>query len=408
MLRKILYGGTLNTLAQGIYRLGILLLYVFAAKSGADYIAQNSTAIVVLVTFHSVGVAGLSVAASTFVSRSLSDKKLIPIYVRAIIFLSVKIALVVFFVAFAFFDILYLEIVGDVKGYQSVAIYVASGVFLLSNAAVLKGFFYAYGYYKELATISLVSAFSLFVGYSAFAGSMAIFYSYFLSVVVEFLVVITYFLIKIGYKSWLFSPKVESVSKEIRSFIVPASLASLVLMPINFFVLYLVGKNLSTTSLAAFNVGMQVRNFLIFIPSSFSSVLLKFVSELRAANEKDSKLDGNIFLNIALTVLSFVPIATAKFLGLTLLQLLGWDAIALIMISAVLYSYNISIGVYLTADLKVGLGLIFNCIWGSVYVSSLYLILSLNDYAYAPFIAINIAYLVLTVIQWRYAKRNYA
>ena len=97
MLKKIINLGGLNALSQGFYRISILIIYMFATSGNMKAFAVNSTLITFLTVFQSLGVAGLSLAANTYIPKYKNEEN---VYAKAIINISFLLAVFVSVISF--------------------------------------------------------------------------------------------------------------------------------------------------------------------------------------------------------------------------------------------------------------------------------------------------------------------
>ncbi|AYA03213.1 hypothetical protein BEN74_10460 [Acinetobacter sp. WCHAc010034] len=394
MIKKIINLGGLNALSQGFYRLSILLIYMFSTSSNMKDFAVNSTLITFLVVFQSLGVAGLSLAANTYIPKFEEKEN---IYAKVIISISFVLALVVS-VAFLFsINPLLDKVLGGIGSatvnYQFLAIF----IFILCFSGVFKGFYYAKEKINYLVVTSFFSAISLLSGYFLF--DLNLLNSYLISILFEFLF-LTLFLLKILDVQAIFKVKASSLYyKELFAFIVPASASGIVLMPVNMVVLYILGFLNSVVVISVFNYGMQIRNLIIFIPSVLGSIFLKILSESNTRNNFFYML----LINFLISVGASLFLIFLKALGFSYIELISLNDLVILCLGSILFSINSVIGNKIISLLKTKVGFYFNVIWAVSFILFTYLSIVIN--LVSPFLGLLCAYIVLTIIQFLYVRK---
>lgn len=395
MIKKIINLGGLNALSQGFYRLSILLIYMFSTSSNMKDFAVNSTLITFLVVFQSLGVAGLSLAANTYIPK-FKEKEYI--YTKVIISISFVLALVVSVIFLFSINPLLDKVLGSIGvatvNYQFLSFF----IFILCLSGVFKGFYFAKEKINYLVVTSFVSAISLLSGYFLF--DLDLLNSYLISILFEF-IFLTLFLLKIlDYKA-IFKVKASSLYyKELFAFIVPASASGMVLMPVNMVVLYILGFLNSVVVISVFNYGMQIRNLIIFIPSVLGSIFLKILSESSTRNNFFYML----LINFLISVVASLFLIFLKVLDFSYVEIIGLNDLVILCLGSILFSINSVIGNKIISLLKTKVGFYFNVIWAVSFILFTYLFIVIN--LVSPFLGLLCAYIVLTIIQFWYV-RNY-
>lgn len=394
MIKKIINLGGLNALSQGFYRLSILLMYVFSASSNVENFAINSTIITFLVTFQSLGVAGLSLAANTYIPKFKEKEN---IYTKVIIDISLILALVVSIIFFFCINILLDKILVSVVNISINYQFLAFFIFILCFSGVFKGFYYAKERIDYLVITSFVSAISLLSSYFIFKFSLL--NSYLVSVFVEFLF-LTLFLFKfLDIKSVLKIKASSFYYRELFRFIVPASASGMILMPVNMIVLYILGFLNSVVIISIFNYGMQIRNLIIFIPSVLGSIFLKILSDNNGKNTFFYMLLINFLISLVVSLfLIFV-----KALGFFYMDLINFTDLIILCLGSILFSINSVVGNKIVSLLKTKVGFYFNVIWAVSFILFTYLSIVIN--LVSPFFGLLCAYIVLTIIQFLYVRK---
>lgn len=394
MIKKIINLGGLNALSQGFYRLSILLIYMFSTSSNMKDFAVNSTLITFLVVFQSLGVAGLSLAANTYIPKFKEKEN---IYAKVIISISFVLALVVS-IAFLFsINPLLDKVLGSIGNVGINYQFLAFFIFILCFSGVFKGFYYAKEKINYLVVTSFVSAISLLSGYFLF--DLNLLNSYLISILFEFLF-LTLFLLKILDVQAIFKVKASSLYyKELFAFIIPASASGMVLMPVNMVVLYILGFLNSVIIISVFNYGMQIRNLIIFIPSVLGSIFLKILSESNNRNNFFYML----LINFLISVGASFSLIFLKALGFSYINLISLNDLIILCLGSVLFSINSVIGNKIISLLKTKVGFYFNVIWAVSFILFTYLSIVIN--LVSPFLGLLCAYIVLTIIQFLYVRK---
>ena len=394
MIKKIINLGGLNALSQGFYRLSILLMYVFSASSNVENFAINSTIITFLVTFQSLGVAGLSLAANTYIPKFKEKEN---IYTKVIIDISLILALVVSIIFFFCINILLDKILVSVVNISINYQFLAFFIFILCFSGVFKGFYYAKERINYLVITSFVSAISLLSSYFIFKFSLL--NSYLVSVFVEFLF-LTLFLFKfLDIKSVLKIKASSFYYRELFRFIVPASASGMILMPVNMIVLYILGFLNSVVIISIFNYGMQIRNLIIFIPSVLGSIFLKILSD----NNGKNTFFYMLLINFLISLVASLFLIFVKALGFSYMDLINFTDLIILCLGSILFSINSVVGNKIVSLLKTKVGFYFNVIWAVSFILFTYLSIVIN--LVSPFFGLLCAYIVLTIIQFLYVRK---
>lgn len=393
MLKKIINLGGLNALSQGFYRISILIIYMFATSGNMKAFAVNSTLITFLTVFQSLGVAGLSLAANTYIPKYKNEEN---IYAKAIINISFLLAVFVSIISFFSIDFFLDKIIkSNDFGYLNYH-FLSIFIFILCFSGVFKGFYYAKEKVNYLVLTSLASAFGLLFSY--FILNLGLLFSYLISVVVEFICLFV-FLFKILSVKALFQVEVPLVYyKKLLSFIIPASASGLVLMPVNILVLYILGLFNSSLIISIFNYGMQIRNLIIFFPSVLGSIFLKILSE----NDNKKEFKFMLFVNSTIALVISIFLLLVKALGLPYLKLIGYSDLIILCLGSILFSVNSVIGNKIVALLKTKVGFYFNILWALSFITFTYVSFILG--LLSPFLGLFLAYIVLTIVQFWYVR----
>lgn len=396
MIRKVLSFGIINALSQGIYRASILLVYMLSTNNDLELFALNSTIIMLLTVFQSLGTAGLTLAANTFIPKYQKQQAA---YSKVIINISLLTATVAAVISYATIDFIIPTILPDSIEYARSFKYLSIIIFLLCLSGVYRGFFFAKERYYSLAITSLFSALSIIISFFIF--DFGLLNSYLISVLVEFFLLQIILSRFISLRETYQQITNKTQYKEVISFIVPASISGLMLTPVNIVILYILGLFNSPGLVSTFNYGMQIRNVIIFLPSVLGSVFLKFLSD---NGEYSDKIKQMVVINVFISSLVSLLVIIGKLFNFEYLNIISLNDIIILSIGCLLFSLNSVIGNKIVSSLETHMGLLFNTIWAAVFIITTYL-----SYLYnvpSPFLGLLIAYVVLTIVQTKYIWRK--
>lgn len=394
MLKKVINLGGLNALSQGFYRLSILVIYMFSTSNNMKSFAINSTLITFLTVFQSLGVAGLSLAANTYIPKYKNEEN---IYAKVIINISLFLAIIISTISFFSIDFFLDKILASINISDLNYNFLAFFVFLLCFSGIFKGFYYAKEKVNYLVVTSFASAFSLLFSY--FFLNLDLLNSYLISIVFEFSFLV-FFLFKVLEIKALIKIKTPIYYyKELFKFIIPASASGLMLMPVNIIVLYILGFFNSSVVISIFNYGMQIRNLIIFFPSMLGSIFLKILSESNSKKNFQFMLIINSIVAIVISIFLFI----IKLLDLSYLKLIEIDDLAILCLGSILFSINSVVGNKIVSLLKTKIGFYFNVVWALSFIFFTYL--SFIFGLISPFLGLFLAYIVLTIVQFLYVRK---
>lgn len=389
MIFTLLKNGILNAISQGLYRFSILFLFFLHIK-GSSGTALYTTIIMMLLTFQSLGTAGLSMAAITFISKYEEKYS----YLKNIIIIAIVLA-ISFSIFFYFsFNFIIESILSNSYYITNIEkIYLSLSVFLLCGTSVIKGFYYAFNKNYLIFFASLSAVFFLL---AFFFITNNLIYSYLFSVVVEFFVLIIFFANFLSFSQFRNSKYEYHKVKEILKFIIPSFLSSFFLMPVNIVVLSFIGNFYSEKIVNLYNLGLQIRNALIFLPSSFSPILLKITSSSLVVKES-----GNIkiiyLLYSLITIFSIFLLLFIKQIMVDYFELISYADIVFLGIGALFCSLSMVNFNNDLAKLRVNFVFFCNIFWGILCVLISYIFYSLLDYNI--FIPLALSYIGLFIFQ---------
>lgn len=395
MIKKIVNLGLINGLSQGFYRGAILIVFMQATSSSLDEFALNSTLIMLFTVFQSLGTAGLTLAANTFIPKFEDFKN---IYTKVIINISLFAASIISFLVYLLIDYLLPLILVDSLDLPSYK-YLSLFVLILCLSGVFKGFFYAEDKYYNLAVVSLFSGTMLLLSF--FITNLNLLQSYLISVAIEFIILL-FFLIRFLEIKKIIKIKVKrKYYEEVFAFIIPASVSGLILMPTNIVILYILGLFNSSLLISIFNYGMQIRNLIIFIPSILGAIFLKILS---TSTNGSRDIRWMIIINFMLSLLISLTLIFLKILDFKYMKIISLMDMVLLCLSCILFSINSVVGNKIVSELKTRVGLVFNIAWALTFISFTYFSYLLN--IQSAFIGLLCSYILLTFIQVNYLRKS--
>jgi O-antigen/teichoic acid export membrane protein len=399
MIFNLLKDGMLNALSQGLYRFSILLLFFLHVKQFGDN-ALYTTIIMILLTFQSLGTAGLSMAAITFTSKFEEKYS----YLKNIIGVSFFLA-IVFAVIFYFSCELILENILKKNYYVSNVekIYFSFSVFLLCCTSVIKGFYYAFNKNHLIFVASLSAVFFLLV---LFFINNNLLYSYLASVIVEFLVLSIFFIGFLDFTKFWKSKYEYSKFKEILRFIIPSFLSSFFLMPVNIVVLGFIGGFYGEKIVNLYNLGLQIRNALIFLPSSFSPILLKITSSSVIGQGERKTVHTLYVLYSLITMFSIFLLLIVKQIMVDYFKIIGFMDIVFLGVGALFCSLTMVNFNSDLSNLRVNFVFFCNVFWGAACILTSYIFYGFLSYNL--FIPLALSYIFLFVFQFIFGINNEA
>ncbi|GGG55019.1 polysaccharide biosynthesis protein [Croceivirga lutea] len=156
------------------------------------------------------------------------------------------------------------------------------------------------------------------------------------------------------------------------NFALPAFLAGLLVTPVLWYgKTILINSSSGALHLADFEVSFQIMAIILFVPNSFSQIILPHLSSnLSKKNVYRSILNTNILLNVFLSFLLSIPIF---FFPKLILNLYGenyqdTDTLRILVICATLMIVNNIIGKVIASKNKMWIGFMLNAIWATLFL----------------------------------------
>lgn len=392
MILNILKSGLLNAFSQGLYRLSILFLFFLYVSTNPNN-ALDTTIVILLITFQSMGAAGLSMAAITFITKHKDKYE----YSKVILIISFILSLIFSLIFFFMLDIILsftLSEVNIISNFEK--IFLSFSILILCLSSTLKGFYYAFDNTKLIFLASLAAVFSLVF---TFFITKNLIYSYILSSISEFIILffVMFRFLKISkiIKANIDYDKINNILK----FILPSFLSSFFLMPVNVLVMGFIGNFYSDKMVNLYNLGMQIRNAIVFLPSSFSPIILKVFSSSVLNNKNIIYI---LYSVITFCVLIFIIILKGIFFNYFLI--IDYFDIILIGMASLFYSlsmvnFNNELSLF-----NVNRVLFFNVFWGFSFVSLSYFLY--RFFEFNIFIPLVLSYMLLFFSQFIMRPKN--
>lgn len=193
----------------------------------------------------------------------------------------------------------------------------------------------------------------------------------------------------------------EEIKRIIISFTVPAFLASIFVVPVNWISNGLIAKSFGFAELSIYSVAMQWKNMIIYIPTQMNQ-LRPIYADLHGKGEFETL--NRLLVRSSLS--SFALVSPFVVLGCMFSQFIlmfygfesdkGTLVFSIILLTMIPYSLQMQIGSYLQGVGEMWIGLFLNVIWSSVYIGGALL---LSDYGCVGFAsAYFISYFVHAVL----------
>ncbi|MBY8108417.1 oligosaccharide flippase family protein [Vibrio fluvialis] len=406
--------GFMNVASLALPR--VVLLYLYALASSSLYeskFTELTTLITIIVTFQLFGSAGLSKASNRYYALFHNDKKNQNQYSLAILIIN-SITSLLFSLVFYFFCNWYFLQYINISLSNEVLMFSSIGVLFSSLVGTVRGFFYAAEKVKWIFISTVISSVALLGLYNILVNlefSNALIYSYITSVIIE--CVVLFMVFKLTLKIEINSTIDVNVFKKIISFSVPALLSSVLVMPVNMILIALISRYGTLMDISLYNIAIQWRNIIVFIPNAFSALALSVMA--RRLNDIDAmkKKFHQHLLIVSLIGISCLVLLIAlqdyisMYYGSGNVDLTVFETSFLLsLLIGALMSVNSVIGQYIAAQGRMIKGLVLNFVW---FVTVIIGAISLLDNLLSRFSAVNlvlssmlISYAVHTAIQYYY------
>lgn len=363
LLRK----GLASSLGNAGQRAAVLVLYLYSSREMEPNSFGVVTSLIALaVTIGSLASLSLGHTANRTLSRIkvLRLKSRISLLIAQLAFLASSVA-ALFFLAFA--NILS-ELVADASLSSEEKFSLAIAIFSISLSSCYKGHIWAEMRYELLLFSSLASSVALCVAYltlSRLSVPTAMLHSYTVMVAVEAMMLFYVVIKPLSTQIGLFCrPRLRELYPVLR-FSGVSSLNGLLFTPVNLIVVALVTASLGSSAAGQFNLLVQLRNVIVFLPNSFSSVLLTLMARARSS----VNLWHNSLLMASLASLVAAPVCIVAYVFSPADA--DEEYLSLLLITActgVIIAFNGTIGQAFLALGRLWFGVFANAIWASATI----------------------------------------
>lgn len=208
------------------------------------------------------------------------------------------------------------------------------------------------------------------------------------------------------YKFSLFEVENFKESKIIWKFSLPAVLSGLMVSPVTWMTnKFLVSLPKGYEQMAVFDIAMQWRATVLFIPIALCQIALPMLSSAKKENynqilKKNILLNFTISLFVVIIVIICIPFII-NFYGNEYAN--AYDPLVIMLLTTILIAINNVIGQAIASMDKMWLGFLFNLIWGiAILISSYYLVIIRKQGVLGLCYSYLISYVIHTVVQYGY------
>lgn len=410
--RNILKKGSYNTLAISIYRIGMLAMYLLAGNtmSISDF-AYVTSVMTLAVTFQMLGTSGITNSFNRYSSKYMNNNENLRKY-QSSLFLILFLLIIVLLISINIFLSL---VVDSVYANMEMGYKIFLCFFLICSVASagLKGVFYANEKFYELFLTSLLSFTFLIGSYLILIlldmdMKLSFIISIFLATLAELISYLVYSR-KLIYFDFLNMFNKE-INKKVLCYLIPSSLSSIIVSPVNIYLVDFVSEKGTKSELALINVVLQIKNILIFIPSAFASLALSSIT--KSKNYKEEAKNLIIFIITCLAIL--IPLSLLFILfSEYIFNLYGFNSdlnftsiMTILVLGTIVMAICLMIGQFLNAKGKTIIGLLCNVIWVFSLITLLNTIINEDTIENILFVKL-LSYLILLVLLTTYSVKVY-
>lgn len=413
-LKAYFSNGVMNAASLALPRVVLLLLYALASSNlYVSKFTELTTLITIVVTFQLFGSAGLSKASNRYYAAFHDNSKKQSEYSSTILIMNILSSTLISVIFYFFCEWYFLNYISIVL---SNALLIASsvGVFFSSLIGTARGFFYAAEKVKWIFVSTIFSSVALLALYFIFdyaQNNNALIYAYIIALIIETSVL--FMMLRSILKIEIFIKISTNVLKEIIRFSIPALLSSMLVMPVNMALIALISKYGSLMDISIYNIAIQWRNIIVFIPNAFSALALSAMARnINNENVMKNKFHQHLFIVSTIGISCLIILILLKDYVSLYYDSSNFDrdifkvSFILSVIIGALMSVNSVIGQYISAQGRMIKGLVLNCIWSiSVIIGSIFLLENhLNRFPAVNLVLASmlISYALHTVIQYYY------
>lgn len=364
----LMRNGVLSTASNAVQRISVLILYVYASgvTDGHEYGLATSL-IAVCVAIGSLSSISLGQISNRTLSR-LKNARTVKKMEAAIFQVSFLISAFVGGV-FSLFGQLLIEVVVNETVERQAAYAVSIGLFSLSFSFCLKGYMHAKFKYLILVLSSIASTFLLLVSYAYFYYEgvvLSLLYAYVLMLVSELLVLLAFLIPGLLRNGYLFAVPNKRLVWPVVRLAWLSSLNGMIVMPVNVFLIGLLTTWHGAETAGKYNLLVQVRNAIVFIPNGFASV---FLSLMAAKKEALSFFYSVKVMAVVSGIAAFCVLFCVFASGLMAAYEGYQEALVLTAFTAILMAVNINFGQFFIANNRPWIGIMANSIWAILAVA---------------------------------------
>lgn len=391
--------GFINTASNAVQRAAVLIVYLLAARGmPPEDFGVASSLITLAIAIGSLSSLSLGQTANRTLSRiqvpRLRSRMAVLIAQASLVMSIISTA------TFIFFSASLTHFVTGSSVDQTDLYTIALLVFSISLSSGLKGHIWAELRYLALFVSSAVSAAVLFLVYVILwysEWSLPLLQAYAAMAVTEAAILGALVLIPLAKSQSLLTVPILRHLRPVIRFSSLSTLNGLITTPVNIIIVSMINASLGNDVAGRFNILMQIRNAIVFLPNGFASVILTLMSRAR----RPADLWRNAFLLSVMAGIASVPICIIANIWRPMES--GTDYISLLVITsttAMMIAFNTNIGQAFIALGRLWVGIVTNIIWSLTTLGLLAIVLMFETSGLeAVLMALLLAYLVHTVVQ---------
>ena len=359
----IIKDGLKNSFANGISRILVICSFIFSSNFmiESDY-ALSTSLITLCITFQMLGASGITIGFNYFTSKYKHSKILYTYHTNLVLILFL---MILFIGIFIFVSLNFINFGGILSEFSKGEInYLILYVVLTILSSSAKGILLAYQKINTIFTVNILSSLFMLISigciyFSSTFGKLTLFIPIITGVIVEAFLYFSFTKNLIKFKKKFLGNTGEI--KEITKYIIPSTASSILIQPINIYLLNLISISGSQKELTTYNIYNQLRNMMTFVQSSIATISLsrmtKNIEEFRKA----------FWVTNATSVFVAIVFFLCSSIIFSLYNLnLGDDLIiisSILCIHVLFSSLSLIYGQKLNAKGKTMLGLVANLLW---------------------------------------------
>ncbi|WP_180073513.1 MULTISPECIES: hypothetical protein [unclassified Acinetobacter] len=319
MGKLFLMNSFFSSLSQGLYRLIILFLIFSYSLNDIELFAVYSSLITMLIVFQSIGSMGILSSSIAILTKNKNSGNFYNL-LKSFLLISIILSII-----FSVISYVYIEKMALINN----PFYFSFLVATLIHIVFFKGYLNFKEKYLQLSLISFLV--SIFILILIFLSNFNLFEIYSYSIIFESLFFLIFFLFNADIPEILKSEILIEDIKEILKFMIPISFAGFMIVPANALIINLFNYFKEIEELSKFNLGLQLRNVLTFIPSVIAVIFLRQIFKIQEKNNL------NIMLSFFSIVIIDIVVFSLKYNNFSYLKLIDYTEIIYISLSSLLY-----------------------------------------------------------------------